>query len=271
MSWPIIASVAAAGLYGLGAVLQSLGARRGGSGIQGLATIFRQGPYVAGLVCDLVGWLLAMYAVNHLPLFAVHTTLAGSVAVTVVLARLLLRTPLRGVDGAAIGAVLVGLVLVGFAAGPRPDTVGGTNARVVLTLAVPLAGLLGGVAVRGRRPIVAAAVAGLLFSLGATTVRTLELGPPLVGLLVQPTAWAVAAYLGAGLVVHAHSLRKGSVGPVTAALWATEILVAATAGYVLFGDRVRPGALWWAMTGMVLALGATIQLALSPSHAAVAA
>ena len=131
-------------------------------------------------------------------------------------------------------------------------------------------GLVGVVAVRSQRPIVAAVVAGLLFSLGAAAVRTLELGRAPAGLLAQPTAWAVPVYLGAGLVVHARSLQNGDVGPVTAALWATEILVAAAAGYMLFGDRVRPGAFLWAMSGMLLALGATIHLALSPSHAAAA-
>ena len=266
MSWPILACVAAACLYGLGAALQSLG-RAGceGSGTRGLATILRQVPYLAGLVCDLAGWLLAMYAVKHLPLFAVYTTLAGSVAVTVVLAWCFLHTPIRVLDGAAIGVVLLGLVLVGFAAGPEPTTSAGTGVRVLLILTVPFAGLLGLSAVRGAHPIGAAVTSGLLFSLGATTVRTVDLGS-LGGLLTQPAAWAVLVYLAGGLIVHAHSLRVGGVGPVTAALWATEIIVAAVAGFVLFGDRIRPGALWSAMLGMVLALGATIQLTHSPSH-----
>ncbi len=269
MNWAVAACVTAACLYGLGSVLQSHGAQRGGGpGIRGLATIVRQAPYVAGLGCDLLGWLLSMYAVNHLPLFAVYTTLAGSVAVTVVLAWLFLRSPLRAIDTAAIGAVLVGLVLVGFAAAPVPDTGVGTPARVVLVLGLPLAAVAGAVAVRGKRPIIAAVVAGLLFSLGAATVRTLELGRAPVELISQPAAWAVPIYLGAGLVVHARSLQHGNVGPVTASLWATEVLVAATAGYLLFGDHVRPGALWSAISGTILALGATIHLALSPSRTA---
>ena len=267
MNWPIIASISAASLYGLGAVLQSLAARRS-SPMEGLATIIRQAPYLAGLVCDLVGWLLTIYAVNHLPLFAVHTTLAGSVVVTAVLAWLLLHTPLRGIDAIAIGAILAGVVLVGSAAAPPADTNGGTKARVVLALGVPVAGMLSLLAARLSLPIVAASVSGLLFSLGATTVRTLELATSPSKLLVQPTAWIFVAYTIAGLVVHAHSLRTGSVGPVTAALWATEILVAATAGYLLFGDSVRQGALPRAVIGTFVTLSATIQLALRPSIAA---
>lgn len=267
MTWPIIACITAAILYGLGAVLQSAAARRA-SPNQALATIIRQGPYMAGLVCDLFGWLLAIYAVNHLPLFAVHTTLASSVVVTAVLASLLWHTPLRRADTVAIGAIFLGVILVGLAAAPVPDTNGGTKARVALALGVPVAGMLGLLAARLSLPIAAASIAGLLFSLGATTVRTFDLETTPGKLLLQPTSWTFAAYMIAGLVVHAHSLRTGNVGPVTAALWATEILVAATAGYLLFGDRTRPGAQPGALIGVLLTLGATIKLALGPSLSA---
>lgn len=52
-----------------------------------------------------------------------------------------------------------------------------------------------------------------------------------------------------------------------AGLWVTEILVAAIAGFVLFGDRVRAGTLVWAITGTAVALGATVRLALNYNEA----
>ena len=273
MSLALVAAVVASFLYGLGSVLQAVGARRGGGGVgmRGLAGIVGQAPYVAGLACDLVGWVLAMYAVDHLPLFAVHTTLAGSVAVTALLAWRVLHTPLGRLDAVAIAAVLAGLVLVGAAAGPVPDDRGGTATHALLVGLVPVAVAVGVAAVRGRHPVLAGAAAGLLFSLGATCVRTVTLGPTLAHVLGQPTAWAVPAYFGAALVVHARALEHGSVGPVTAALWSAEIVVAATGGYVLFGDRVRSGGLAWALLGMALALSATVALALGPARAAAAA
>ena len=270
MNTAAVACVAAAGAYGTGAVLQSFAAKKSeAAGIRGLAVMMRHGWYLAGLACDLVGWLLTIYAVKHLALFAVHTTLAGSVAITVVLARLFLRTPLRRIDGVAVAVVLAGLVLVGLAAESPAEVGVGSKARVVLTLGLMPAALVALAVGRGRRPIAAAMTAGLLFSLGAASVRTLDLSDAPLGLLRQPTAWAVPLYLGAGLLVHARSLQHGNVGPVTASLWATEVLVASVAGYVLFDDSVRPGTLVWAITGMVLALGATVHLALAPSHASV--
>jgi drug/metabolite transporter (DMT)-like permease len=263
----VAACVFAAVAYGSGAVLQSFGAQTSGvSNVLGLAAMVRQKWYLAGLACDLVGWLLTIYAVNHLPLFAVHTTLASSVAVTVVLARVFLRTPLRRSDAVAVAIVLTGLVLVGIAAESAPESGGDNFARTALAVGVIPAAALALVALRSTRPIGAAITAGGLFSFGAASVRTLDLGDGAVGLLGQPTAWAVPLYLGAGLIVHARSLQTGTVGPVTAALWATEVLVGSATGYVLFGDRVRPGTFVWAMIGMVLAVGATVRLAFSPSH-----
>jgi drug/metabolite transporter (DMT)-like permease len=270
VSIAILASVSAAGLYGLGSVLQSVGASSDRSPDHRLASVFRQLPYMAGLGCDLIGWLLAMYAVKHLPLFAVHTTLAGSVAVTVVLARFILHSTVRQIDAAAIGAVVIGLVLVGISAGPTPDDAGGRHVHAVLYVAAPCAVVLGIYAVRDRRPIIASTVAGLMFSLGATAIRSVMIGPTFADLIAQPLVWVAAAFLAGGLVVHADALREGEVGPVTAVLWATEVITAATAGLVLFGDRVRPGHLWVAALGMVLGIGATILLALSPSHSTAA-
>lgn len=166
----------------------------------------------------------------------------------------------------AIGLGLVGLVLVGLAAGPVHDRDAPVTTETILTVVVPFAAFLGVVVVRRSGPVARAAVAGLLFSLGAASARTLEFTPHPGGMLVQPTAWAVVGYVAAGLVVHARSLEDGRIGPVTAALWSSEILVAAAAGFVLFGDRLRPGELWTGLLGIALSIGATVLLATSPSH-----
>lgn len=272
MSAPVIACVVAALLYGVGAVLQGAGARRcdAAEGARGVAAIVGQAPYLGGLGCDVVAWALTMYAIHHLPQVAVQTTLAASVAVTAVLARCFLRSPLRTLDAVAIALGLAGLVMVGMAAGPVRERDSLILTETVLTTVVPFAAFLGVVAVRRAGPVARAAVAGLLFSLGAASARTLEMTTHPLALLAQPTAWAVVGYAGAGLVVHARSLEAGSVGPVTAALWSSEILVAAAAGFVLFGDRVRPGAWLIGLVGVILSVGATVLLALSPSHSSTA-
>jgi hypothetical protein len=265
LSVAIEACVAAACFYGVGSALQSIGAKRlTGPGMRGLAKIVREGHYVGGLACDFAGWLLALYGFSHLPLFAVQTILAGSVAVTVAVAWLFVHAPVSRVDGVAIAAVVVGLVLVGLSAGPASDGAGGTTARVALVIGIPLAGLVGAVALRGRHSVIAAVVAGTLFCLGAASVRTLTFDP-VVGLLGQPMTWVAIAYFASGLVVHARALQIGDVGPVTAALWASEVLVGAAVGAALFDDRVRSGALALAIVGMVVALGATVQLSLTRS------
>lgn len=268
MSVPVVACVAASFLYGVGAVLQGVGARRGGGqeGLQGLASIMGQGPYLAGLGCDLAGWAMTMYAIHHLPQFAVQTTLAASVAVTALVAWCFLRTPLRRRDALAIAITLVGLVLVALAAGPAPADLDGQATRAVLAAVVTPAALLALLVVRRCGPVARAGVAGLLFSLGAASARTIELGPTPWHLFAQPTAWAVLGYVGAGLVCHARSLEDGKVGHVTAVLWSSELLMAGAAGFLLFGDRVRPGAQWTALLGLALSIVAMVLLSTGPGH-----
>src|SRR4029453_17042871 len=79
--------VAALG-YGVGAVLQAVGARRSNSrGDDGIVTMARQPVFLLGLLADFGSWLISRFALHSLPLFAVQTILAGSLAVTVLLAR----------------------------------------------------------------------------------------------------------------------------------------------------------------------------------------
>ena len=62
MGLAIASCVAAAGFYGVGSVLQSIGAKHvTGPGMRGLAKIVQEGHYIGGLGCDFVGWLLALY------------------------------------------------------------------------------------------------------------------------------------------------------------------------------------------------------------------
>jgi len=269
MRAPMVASLAAALLYGIGAVLQSLGAQRGGGhpGWRGLLRIATQGPYVAGLACDLVGWLLMIYAVRHLPLFAVQTVLAGSLIVTASLSWAVLHTPLRSLDLAAIGVAIVGLTLVGTAADTGEAVSPRAAVPTMLVIVLPIGVLVGAFVLRGVGPVLVACVAGVMFSLSATSVRTIEAPHSVGGLLRQPLAWAVIGYAASALALHARALERGRVGPVTAAIWSTEIVVASVVGFLLLGDSVRPGGAVVAVVGMTMAIGATIVLANAPATA----
>ena len=90
MTLGLLAALAAAVGYGSGSVLQA-SATRHRSGLR----VLLQPLYLAGLVLDLLGWLLSLVALRSLPLFAVQSLLAGSLVVTVVLARVMLGVRLQ--------------------------------------------------------------------------------------------------------------------------------------------------------------------------------
>ena len=58
--------------------------------------------YLLGVGCDLLAWAASMVALRELAVYQVQSVLAGSLAVTVVAARLILASRLRGRDVAAV-------------------------------------------------------------------------------------------------------------------------------------------------------------------------
>jgi drug/metabolite transporter (DMT)-like permease len=261
---PLLASVAAAFLYGLASVLQSAGAKRGGgtAGARGLVSIVRDPLYLAGLLADLVGWVLMVYSVRHLPLFAVQTVLAGSLVVTAALGWAVLGAKLRQRDVVMMALSMLGLLLVGTAASGDPAEVADHIVIENLLLVwCPVLIVAGMSIARSSSPVVIGVMAGLLFSLGATTIRTIDDGHSLASLLLDPLGWAVVTYSVAAVCLHARAFEIGRIGPITAATSSTEIIVGSTLGFLLLGDHVRPGAGWQALIGVALAVVATVVLA----------
>src|SRR4051794_34760651 len=86
--------------YAAASILQAVAARRSAGTVRTLAHPL----YLAGLGCDVFAWLAAMVALRELAVYLVESVLATSLAVTVVVARYVLKSPLRRVD---VGAVVV--------------------------------------------------------------------------------------------------------------------------------------------------------------------
>jgi drug/metabolite transporter (DMT)-like permease len=263
----LAASIVAAVAYGFGSILQSVGARKataaGGHGLKGLTGVVRQLPYLGGLACDFVAWLLSLYAVRTLPVFAVQTILASSLAVTTILARFVLHTRLDRATGIAIGVSIVGLVLVGASAGPERAPRVGHGFTLAMLLGVAAIAVVGLVAARRSKPVLLAAIAGVSFSLTAVAARELQSHRHPLHHLLGPLFLALVLSSAVGLVLHARALQQGRVGPVTAAMWSAEIVAATVIGVAVVGDRVRAGFVPAAAIGMALSLGATLALARS--------
>lgn len=110
MIWVFMAAL----VGGIAVLLQAQSARaEDHSGHLGLlATLVRRPRYVAGLACMLGGFVAGALALRTLPLFAVQAGRSSSLAVTAVLAVLMIGARLKGRDMLAIVAVGAGLIAV---------------------------------------------------------------------------------------------------------------------------------------------------------------
>lgn len=245
-------------LYGVASVAQSYAAQRASG-----AAVLRHPAYLAGLGCDLLAWLASLVALASLPLFVVQSLLAGSLAVTVVLARVVLGTRVTPVARAGLVGVVVGLVLVSSSAGAE-SVRSAPGWFPWLLLVVLVAVVAAGVALYPRGgSIPLAAVGGLAFSGAALAARAVALGGWDWTALRDPMVWMIVAFGILGVVLYARSLERGEVGPATATLWVAEVVVPGAIGVIVLGDAVRPGMTVLALVGVALAVVGTVVLAQS--------
>jgi drug/metabolite transporter (DMT)-like permease len=260
--------LAAAFCSGTAAVLQAAAVRRlptaGGLRPGFAAGLLRSPRYLIALLLVAAGFGLSVLALRTLPLFVVQAGRASSLAVTAVLAVLILRARLRPPELAAIGGVVVGLVLLALSAGPQHSTDVGLVIRLTLLGAVLGAAALAAAAMRitpvARSGLALGVLAGLCFGVLAVGARILAGFAPAT-LITDPAAWAAGLGGVLGLMLGALALQRAAVVGVTAAMVGTEALIGAGLGMLLCGDRPLPGRGGLALLGFALVVAGAMVLA----------
>ncbi|MEU3793535.1 hypothetical protein AB0F07_27625 [Streptomyces fructofermentans] len=236
-----------------------------GSGVDAalLWRAVRQWRYLAGLGLDGAGFVLQIVALRSLPIYAVGAALAASLAVTAVVAARLLRTPLTGVEWAAVGVVCAGLAMLGLSAGEEGDETGSTALRYAML------GVAGGIlllgAAAGGLPGRARALAlglgsGFGFGVVEVSVRLIEDLDPAT-LFTNPATYALLLGGGAAFLLLTSALERGSVTTATAGMVIGETIGPAAVGVVWLGDRTREGLAWLAVLGFAVAVAGALALA----------
>jgi drug/metabolite transporter (DMT)-like permease len=258
------AALVAMVLNSIGALLQADGALR--------ATRTRpvavQPRYLAGLGFDGLAWLCSAVALRFLPVFAVQAVLGGAIALTALAGQRMFGTVLRRLDRAAVGACLVGLVLVAASAGRSGPPMRSAAVDVVLLGTVLLLAVATLVLRRGAHAWPLAVVAGLGFGGAALSVRAAHVqgGLDPTMLLAQPATYLVLGFWIVGLVSYSSALSRGEVASVTALLTVTEVLVPGLVGIALLGDPVRPGWVPMLALGLAVAVAGVVVLVRSPGE-----
>jgi len=261
-------ALAAAMLFGWGVVLQAGEARLVPRSVARrlglLARLARSRRWLVGTVLTLGGWLLHASAFRLAPVTIVQPALAFTLVVVLLGAHRVLDEPVGAREVAAVGALVVGLVLL-IAAAPTRSSHHAHGAQ----LAVPLL-VLGVFAVAplilapaGRSlPLLEAMAAGIAFALSGIATKlfsdTLSTGQHLTAFLWVGLVGA-SALLGG--VAEMSSLQLGRVSRVVPITFAFEIALPVTMAPLLFGER------WGALGAMRIV---TLTLALSSVLAAAA-
>lgn len=260
----LLGALIAALAYGSATILQALGVGRLRALPTGatLTTTARAGwLYAAGLGLDGVGFLASAGALRSLPLFLVQSVIASSVAVTAVLAVLILGARLSRREVAALGVVAVGLVALAASAkeGPPRAVPGALGLALLVAGAVLIVGTLVGVR-RGSSSLLALC-AGLGFGGVAVAARILVWDGNIMHTVTTASLWALLLHAGIATVAYGFALDKGAATSVAAITFAVETVVPALIGLLLLDDQVRAHTLPVALLGFILTLGACLALA----------
>ena len=270
----LTAALIAALCYGIASVMQAIAVREasnrphadaaGGGVDPGLVPrMLRQWRFVASLILDTLGFVAQLVALQRLPLFAVQAIVASNLAVTAVLASLVIGVALSWREWLAVSGVVAGVGLLGSSAGPEGATAAGAVFKLALIVAVAGLGVCGLAAARFREPmrtLLLGTVAGFGYGLIGIAARVLNGFEPLT-LLRDPAAYAVAAAGIVSFVFYATALESGSVTVATAAVVLAETLPPAIIGVMFLGDRTRPGLEPAAIAGFLLAVASAVMLA----------
>lgn len=271
----LTAALVAALFYGIASVMQWVAAHEasnrppedaaaGGVDPGLLPRMLRQWRFVLSLCLDALGFLAQLVALHRLPLFAVQAIVAANLAVTAVLASMLIKVALSWREWLAVTGVVAGVGLLGASAGPEGATQAGIVFKLALIVAVAALGLCGlAVAYLVRNPartLLLGVVAGFGYGVLGIAARVLGGFGPLT-LLRDPAAYAVVAAGIVSFLFYATALEGGSVTVATAAVVLAETLPPAVIGVVFLGDMTRPGLKPAAAAGFLLAVASAVMLA----------
>lgn len=228
-----------------------------------------QPRYVGGLLVDGLAWVCTVVALRFLPVFAVQAVLGGSIALTALAVRWIWGSRLSVIDRIAIGGCVIGLVLIAGAAASEHPGGAGTEADVIMGIALAVLAAATIALYNSRLAWPLSLVAGLGFGGTSLAVRSVDAGPDgfdVVVVLGQPATYLLVGFWLVGIVTFSRALARGNLAGVTAVFTVTEVIVPGLVAMWLLHDRVRDGWVIPFVVGLVFAVAGVIVLAGSSSQ-----
>ncbi|HIV56753.1 MAG TPA: hypothetical protein H9902_02240 [Candidatus Stackebrandtia faecavium] len=248
--------------YGVANFLQAIAANREDKP-RGLSPwlLFRLAThktYVAGIVCQVLGFILAIAARADLPLFLVQGAVAAGLGVTAILGVFFLKWRMPRAEIALLIGLSLGIVALVVSAEPSVSKNLGPVATIVLASSTIVIGGLGFVVARFMRGVPSSValggLAGLAFGAAAVVSRPLASTTEFTQLLSNPLLYLIIVQSVTAQLLLAIAMQRGSTTAAVASMDAAFAAPPAALGLLLLGDKVRPGFAWVAAAGFVVTL-----------------
>lgn len=219
--------------------------------------------YLAGVGCQVIGFLLAFLARRELPLFLVQASVSAGLGVMALLGVVLLHWRLPRAEVALLGLLGAGVGSLVLSAKPGKAHHVGATGVMMLACALGAIGLLGVFAVRihgAPGSVVLGSLAGLAFGAAAIDSRALAAAHSWQAFVLHPLLYLLFAYALLGQLLLGMAMQRGSTTAAVAAMDAASTVPAAVIGLAFLGDQIWPGRQWLAATGFTLTLAAVVGL-----------
>ncbi|MBB4760038.1 drug/metabolite transporter (DMT)-like permease [Actinoplanes digitatis] len=263
--WFYLAAMIAA--YGIANLLQSMAAARTTVhhtfDPQLLVRLACHRTYLLGLLCQVLGFVLAFLARRDLPLFLVQASVAAGLGVTALLGVLLLKWTLPVAEVALLILLLGGITALVISAQPAQSRQLGTPGMIGLAGALLAIAVLGFFAVRlhgALGSVALGSLAGIAFSAAAIAARPLAGEQTLGDFCANPLLYLLVAHSIVGQLLLGLAMQRGSTTAAVAAMDAAGAVPAAVVGLLWLGDKIHPGREWMAAVGFVVTLASVIAM-----------
>jgi drug/metabolite transporter (DMT)-like permease len=254
--WGLVAGLAAAVLFGVGAVAQAHAVRRQERRVHGLLDFVRvslRDPWTLGVVAAyLLGFALHVVAIWGLPLYLAQATVAVSLPVTAGCS-VVLGARLSPVHWVAVCLVSAGLVLLSVGSGEPGDLFSSAWFAVGMWAGVVALVLAARVGVHWPGAVIAP-LAWLRNTASAVAVRGAE-SADAIGLAAALT---VGIYGLLGFWLYSVALDRAPVSSASAPLIVVQTFLPSLIGVALLGDGVRDGWGPGIVAGLVLATSGAV-------------
>ena len=241
-------AIVAAVAFAFGTVLQqkgTLSTQAEGNDPRFLLQILHEPVWLAGLLFQLLGWILQAIALDRAPLTVVQSLISLSLVIALFLGVWLTGQHVGGREIAGAAFTLVGIVLFLSAGQPQGGTTHPSAADWWLACLVTLA-LVAVLFVIGRRlglaekALTLGVAAGLCFGLQAAVTKTFvtELGGGLAGLLSSWSVYVLIASALIGFVLQQSSLKTDVLAPAMASSNSVTLFSSVVLGIAVYGERL---------------------------------